>query len=101
MKQLFGDKELSLDFKKIKTTLIQNMLRVHLASVDKRLESCKRCPLITENPGGFKASGSNKNRLDNYTNLYHRKVAYYERPDAVKKAVPQKVLVDPAYEKAI
>ena len=58
MKQLFGDQELALDVKKIKTTLIQNMLRVHLASVDRRLEACQRCPLIAENPSGFKAERS-------------------------------------------
>ena len=73
MKALFGDKELVLDFKKIKTTLIQNMLRVHLASVEKRLESCKRCPLITQNPSGFSAQRSIdpeiEQRLQNYPGL--------------------------------
>ena len=74
MKQLFGDQELNLDIEKIKKTLVENMLRVHIASVERRLEACKRCPLITENPGGFKAQRSidpvSKNRLQNYTHLH-------------------------------
>ena len=84
MKQLFGDQELALDIEKIKKTLVRNMLRVHLASIDKRLEACKRCPLIVENPGGFSASGSSKNRIPNYKNLYRSTpVAYYDAKGSI------------------
>ena len=101
MKQLFGDQELALDVKKIKTTLIRNMLQVHLASVEMRLESCQRCPLITENPSGFKAERSidpvSKYRLQNYPGLpagypipYYRGIAnrIRERRDPVPEPTP-------------
>ena len=79
-KELFGDTELKLYIKKIQTTLIRNALRVHIASVDKRLEACQRCPLINLNPGGFKPMGENKKRLKKYDNLYRQKpIAYYEK----------------------
>ena len=91
MKQLFGDQELALDIEKIKKTLVRNMLQVHIASVERRLEACKRCPLITENPGGFKAQRSIdpviKDRLQNYTHLHKGyPIAMYE---------PLKEKVDP------
>ena len=91
MKQLFGDQELALDIEKIKKTLVRNMLQVHIASVERRLEACKRCPLITENPGGFKAQRSidpvSKDRLQNYTYLHKGyPIAMYELVD--KKVTP-------------
>ena len=101
MKQLFGDQELALDIEKIKKTLVRNMLRVHIASVDRRLEACRRCPLITENPSGFKAQRSTKHkrkrkRLENYTHLHKGyPIAMYELIDSEKPVPPDPKRLDP------
>ena len=56
IRMLFGEGEtLKLNVLELQKNLIANMLRVHIASIDKRLESCDRCPIICENPGGFVA----------------------------------------------
>ena len=56
IRTLFGEGEtLKLNIIELQKNLISNMLRVHIASIDKRLESCDRCPIICENPGGFVA----------------------------------------------
>jgi len=84
MNRLFGSgTELKLDIQGLQKTLIQNMLQVHIASVDKRLESCERCPLICDNPSGFKAEPAidptEENRLQNYPILPKgTKLPYYE-----------------------
>ena len=84
MEDLFGSgSDLKLNIESLKKTLVSNMLRVHIASIDKRMESCQRCPLVCENPSGFKAEPAidpkEKSRLDNYPNIPKgTKLPYYE-----------------------
>ena len=79
--------KLDLDIKSIQRILIKNMLHVHIASIDKRLESCERCPIICENPGGYEAEDklklgeelTERNRMRNYPNLPSGlKLPYYQ-----------------------
>ena len=102
-KELFGDTELKLDIKKIQTTLIRNALRVHIASIDKRLEACQRCPLINLNPGGFKPMGKDKKRLKKYDNLYRSEpIAYYDKEARQKLLGPKRddAIIDPRIKDA-
>ena len=84
MEDLFGSgSDLKLNIESIKKVLVSNMLRVHIASIDKRMESCQRCPMVCENPSGFKAEPAvepkEKSRLDNYPSISKgTKLPYYE-----------------------
>ena len=84
MNRLFGTgNTLTLDVVGLQKTLIRNMLQVHIASIEKRLESCERCPLICENPAGFKAEAAidptEEKRLQNFPNIPKgTKLPYYE-----------------------
>ena len=82
-----GKAVLDIDIMGLQRILIKNMLHVHIASVEKRIESCERCPIICENPAGFEAEDKIKiedalverNRMRNYPNLPSgTKLPYYE-----------------------
>ena len=82
IQELFGTGEqLKLNIESLQKTLIANMLQVHIASIDKRLEACDRCPIICENPSGFAAEPAETatDRMRNYPELGRDiKLPYYE-----------------------
>ena len=100
IKMLFGEGDtLRLNVNELRKNLIANMLRVHIASIDKRLESCDRCPIICENPGGFPAEPAEEetDRMKNYPQLGKDiKLPYYEglRKKRKKKEAFEKKLQD-------
>ena len=89
IRMLFGEGEtLKLNVLELQKNLIANMLRVHIASIDKRLESCDRCPIICENPGGFVAEPAEEesDRMKNLPALGKDiKLPYYEGLEKKRK----------------
>ena len=82
LKHLFGEGDtLRLNIVELQKTLVSNMLQVHIASIDKRLEACNRCPVICENPAGFVAEEpeTESDRMKNKPELGKDiKLPYYE-----------------------
>ena len=54
LNELFGTGEFKLNVRKIQEQLVKQALRIHISSINGRIEAAMRCPIECTNPPGFK-----------------------------------------------